>query len=674
MDRKPFANKVLVLGIDGMDPDLACHYRAEGIMPNLEKMLTLGAAREDLHMLGSHPTITPPMWTTLACGANPYVHGITDFWRQNPVKLDTFGYALNSELCHAEPLWNVTAEAGLQTLVFHWPGSSWPPTSDDPHLMVVDGTQPEGINMGTGQVEGEYLAICSTQLETTTFKTGVGQVGMMCVIPDLEEADSSSFDKGEFMHFMATAPEISRVNIPDPNSSTMNMGQQVFDLSLSPIKAPVNWSNAPADALETTILFSKGLIHRPALLLKNAEGIYDRLALYRSKKSSEPLITLVKDVFCQDVIDEAIKNDVHYTVNRNMKLVEIAPDGSSLRLWISAATDITDCKVWWPPSLFEEVVQQVGYPQPVSNTGSEDPLLIACMQENWSRTAKWYTDTLLYLIASHDLDVIFTHMHSIDAQEHMFLSCCKEHGPGILPTEDYMEFLRTVYCQADEYIGRFLPLLEEDWTILLISDHGLTVNTVESQPLAGTFIDGGLMVEWGFTALQKDEQGQPIPKIDWAHTKAIQTRMNEIYINMKGKYPTGIVDEQDKWQLEEEIMTALYGLRSPKSGNRVISLAVRNKDAYLFGLGGPECGDIIFFTADDYTQDHGDGLSTATGASHTSQSPIFAACGRGIKQGYTTERIIRETDIAPTVAALLGVRMPAQCEGAPIYQIFTETF
>jgi len=26
-------------------------------------------------------------------------------------------------------------------------------------------------------------------------------------------------------------------------------------------------------------------------------------------------------------------------------------------------------------------------------------------------------------------------------------------------------------------------------------------------------------------------------------------------------------------------------------------------------------------------------------------------------------------DIAPTCAALLGVRFPAQCEGAPIYQI-----
>ena len=49
---------------------------------------------------------------------------------------------------------------------------------------------------------------------------------------------------------------------------------------------------------------------------------------------------------------------------------------------------------------------------------------------------------------------------------------------------------------------------------------------------------------------------------------------------------------------------------------------------------------------------------------------IFVAAGPGIKAGYTTDRVIRQVDFAPTVAVLGGVRMPAQCEGAPVYQIF----
>ena len=65
-------------------------------------------------------------------------------------------------------------------------------------------------------------------------------------------------------------------------------------------------------------------------------------------------------------------------------------------------------------------------------------------------------------------------------------------------------------------------------------------------------------------------------------------------------------------------------------------------------------------------------MSTAEGHNDTSLSPIFIAAGRGIKSGLKTNRVIREVDVAPTVAALLGVPYPEECEGAPIYQILTD--
>lgn len=675
MKREALSNKVLVLGLDGMDPRLTKQHLLEGIMPNLEKLLKNGSARDDLVMLGSHPTITPPMWTTLATGAHPYTHGITDFWRQNPEKLDTYGYALDSNLCHAEQMWNVTAEAGLKTLVFHWPGSSWPPTSESENLLVIDGTNPEGVNMGTAQVEGEFVAVCSDQFKETTFKLGAGGGEMMCVVTDLEDAKGSDFDLGEMMHFMATAPEIRRVPLPKAlDADAAIMQDKTFDVSLSPVKEPKGWAHAPKGAKESTVLLSKGLIRRPILILKNENGIYDRIEMYRSKKETEPIAILPKEVFVQDVIDESIKNDVKYTVNRNMKLIDLAEDGSQLRIWISAATDINDDRVWSPTSLFKDVTEHVGYPQPVSNTGCSDPKLIQCMQENWWKTCKWYGDAINYLIEAQNVDVVFSHMHSIDAQEHMFISCCQKNTPGPLPYEFYMEALRELSRQADYYIGRFLHLVDEGWTILVVSDHGLTVNEHDNNPFNETSIETTYMTHWGFTTLKKDENGNNLPEIDWSKTKAVQTRFNEIYINLKGKYSTGIVDPEDKWDLEEEIITKLYGLTDKKTGKRVIQLALRNKDAILLGMGGPECGDIIIFGADDYTEHHGGGLSTCIGTSETSQSPIFAAIGKGIKKGYVTDRVIHETDVTPTVAALLGVRMPAQCEGAPVYQIFDEDF
>ena len=145
-----------------------------------------------------------------------------------------------------------------------------------------------------------------------------------------------------------------------------------------------------------------------------------------------------------------------------------------------------------------------------------------------------------------------------------------------------------------------------------------------------------------------------------------------IYINLKGRWDTGIVDPEDQYELEEQIMTDLYGYRDPETGKRVIALALRNRDAMLLGTGGPKAGDIVCWTAEGYNYVHADQLSTTWGEGNTSVSPIFIAAGPGVKAGYKTTRIIREVDMAPTAAVLGGVRMPAQCEGAPVYQILED--
>ena len=72
-------SKVLVLGIDGMDPRLTRKYVDDGVMPNVQKYIERGSCREDLMLLGAQPTVTPPMWTNLATGTYPMTHGITEF-------------------------------------------------------------------------------------------------------------------------------------------------------------------------------------------------------------------------------------------------------------------------------------------------------------------------------------------------------------------------------------------------------------------------------------------------------------------------------------------------------------------------------------------------------------------------------------------------------------------
>ncbi len=218
-----------------------------------------------------------------------------------------------------------------------------------------------------------------------------------------------------------------------------------------------------------------------------------------------------------------------------------------------------------------------------------------------------------------------------------------------------------------------MHLIDDGWTIIVFSDHAQICPEGEAHVIGescGICVDP--LASMGYTVMKKDENGNSLPEVDWSKTRAVQTRSNSIYINLKGRDPHGIVDPADKYELEEQIITDLYGYKDPKTGHRIVSMALHNKDAVLLGLGGPMGSDIVFFVHDDYCYDHGNGLSTACGHNNTTLSPIFLAAGPGIKQNYRTDRYIREVDVAPTAAVLLGVDIPEQCEGAPAYQILSE--
>ncbi|MBQ2837799.1 MAG: alkaline phosphatase family protein, partial [Peptococcaceae bacterium] len=159
------SEKVFVLGIDGMDPRLTKKYVDMGLMPNTKKFIDAGAQRDDLVLLGGHPTVTPTGWTTLSRGCNANVHGITCFWRQNKGKIDEIAYNLDSRDCTAEAVWNCTAEAGKKTLVWHWPGCSWPPTSNNPNLSVVDGVVPGCVGSAAATLAEETMFKASETTE-----------------------------------------------------------------------------------------------------------------------------------------------------------------------------------------------------------------------------------------------------------------------------------------------------------------------------------------------------------------------------------------------------------------------------------------------------------------------------------------------------------------------------
>ena len=668
--------KIVVLGVDGFEPSLAKKFMDQGKMPNLKQFVQRGACREDLVLLGAVPTVTPPMWTTLATGAYPNTHGITAFFNQHPEKLETVIYALDSRMCKAEPLWNVFAESGYRTLVWHWPGSSWPPTSDNANLHVVDGTQPTAINMGTSIVDWEKLGMASENVPELIFSAHDAPSGGVngCVITGLEKTIASDEDgplngADSLKSILGGGREHTTLVMSEAENEVATLGNITVDVCNSPIKPAQGWADAPADAKDFTILTSGGFTRRPCLILKNEQGIYDRVALYKSKKDTEPIAVLKENEYTPNVIDEINDKEAIKTANRNMEILELAADGSYVRYWMSSAYDITSDSVWHPRSLYQDVTANVGLVPPVSTLSGKNPEHVEkVLAKALDYYCQWQADCLTYLMENDRYDMIFSHLHNVDNVGHLFWHYAKHFDEWENDERFYQQMMEYIYIQTDRYLGSFLPYLDKDWTVIITSDHGLICEDNHPPILTEGTVSVPVMKELGYTVLKTNEQGKEIREIDWTKTKALAVRGGNIYLNLIGRTDHGIVDPADQYDLEAQIISDLYNYRDPHTGKRVVSIALRNRDAVLIGMGGPEYGDIVFFMEEGYNLIHMDSLPTQRGYFDTSVSPIFVACGKGIKPGYV-DRHIRQVDVAPTLAALAGVRVPAQNEGSIIHQI-----
>ncbi len=681
LQRKALTDKIMILGVDGMDPSLTNKFLKEGILPNVQKFIERGSTREDLVMQGAHPTITPPMWTSMATGTCPGTHGITCFWNQDHSSLDTMVYALDSRKCKSEPLWNVFAEAGKKTLVWHWPGSSWPPTSDNPNLHVVDGIQPASIGTGNAVGDWERLVVADTKFDGVVVKPRIQvQNGAGCIITDLpdepqEQNGVGSAVVGELDE--SGEKKVTNIELTEADGE-LGLDSTPIDVINSGIKEPSGWAAAPEGALEFITVLAEGLVRRPCLVLKNAEGKYDRVAIYKNKKDAEPIITVVAGEEMKPLIEELPFKDKKAMCSRSVKLIDVTEDGSHLRLWFGVAVDITNDHMWHPAALHDAIIENVGPQTPQAIYGAFDPdLAKGLMIESWEKYCEWQSKCLNYCATEEGYDVIYSHIHNVDAMGHKFWHHAKPRAntpEAEQRAEAYQELIREVYRQTDRYLGSFLHFLDEGWTILIMSDHGLLTMGEEHPPLIGDAFGCNVRVleELGFTALKHDEKGNALKEIDWENTKAVATRGGHIWINLKGRDAHGIVEPEDKYAVEEEIITALY--KYEYMGKRAIELALRNKDAKVLGMYGPECGDIIYFLAEGFNRIHGDSLTTMESYFDTSVAPILIMAGKGIKENYKTERIMHQLDFAPTVAVLGGVRMPRDCEGAPIYQVLTEEY
>ncbi|MBO5429214.1 MAG: hypothetical protein J6A10_04545, partial [Peptococcaceae bacterium] len=287
----------------------------------------------------------------------------------------------------------------------------------------------------------------------TTFKSNAASgVTAACVIEGLEAADrdttpgyvSSSGNTKKGLGNMAVMPPRQNLIIDPMNQGQMGSHRATLDVAYSTLKPANGWDfEIPADALEFTILFSGGLLRRPALLLKNENGVYDNIAIYKNKKDNTALSTAKNKEYVRDYMDVALEDDgTSIDCNRDYCIFDIDPEGKHVRMWVSAALDYNKDSFWHPQSLLKTIRDNVGCPPPTSNIGSQEKELISDVNlRNWFHIADWQADSIHYMLDKENVDVVFSHYHAVDLQEHRFIRYMYDKGQNTVPVEQIHQYM-----------------------------------------------------------------------------------------------------------------------------------------------------------------------------------------------------------------------------------------
>jgi predicted AlkP superfamily pyrophosphatase or phosphodiesterase len=240
-----------------------------------------------------------------------------------------------------------------------------------------------------------------------------------------------------------------------------------------------------------------------------------------------------------------------------------------------------------------------------------------------------WTDAGAYILRHHRPNLLLFHLLTTDSVQHRY-------GTGALAAQ-------TAFALADQRLAKLIETLKETGmldrtTVFVVSDHGfhnakklIRANSVLKQK---GLIRGGDADVWAIA-----EGGTAMVYITNEHRRAeLAPRLRDLFRGVEGI--------QQMIGPEE---FAKYGFPPPGPKSRMADLVLAAADTYAFANGAdePAVSDV---PAGATPGNHGYLNSMPD------MQAIFVAWGSGIRPHTTVDRV-RNLDIAPTVARLLGLEM-----------------
>jgi predicted AlkP superfamily phosphohydrolase/phosphomutase len=221
-----------------------------------------------------------------------------------------------------------------------------------------------------------------------------------------------------------------------------------------------------------------------------------------------------------------------------------------------------------PAALKQTLRTLVGdYPVDVSGFRTEDK---TWLKDQIFAMSRKHFDVVRHLMTTMDWTYFQFVEIGLDRVQHGFWKFHDPQHRQYTPGNAFESVVRDYYAYLDEEIGTLLPLVKDDDTVLIVSDHG-------AQRLDGGFCVNEWLIREGFLTV-KERPAAPAPlkpsNVDWSRTRVWSEGgyYARVFVNVQGREPSGVVPLSEYDTLLDDIQGRLEALRDDRGapmGTRV---------------------------------------------------------------------------------------------------------
>ncbi len=616
--------KVIVIGLDGLEPGIVEAMLERGELPNLAKIRSSGSYSR---LQTTYPAQTPVAWSSFATGANPGAHGIFDFICRDPetylpdVALTRFERP-KSMLAQPRvvnrrsgvPLWQTLSAAGIPSTVLRCP-CTFPPEA-------LQGRMLSGV--GVPDVRGSQ----SKGTFYTQDRTAVAQENEQLIFLD------SPPDSGAEVVTRVIGPRNTKASPAADTSCEVRVRvdkaarRLVIQTGGSPAKIEIpekGWSEWVRFKFKFSMLQSVTGIAR--FYFRQLEPC---LEFYLSAVNFDPAAPM-------------------FPVSAPADYARELADKIGLFSTLGMAEDHN--------GLNNGRLDEAAYLQQCELVLSERERAMRFELDRFSE------------------GFFFMLFDTPDRVQHMLWRFRDREHPGFEPdlSPELATRIEEHYRRCDALLSPVLDKADENTLLIVLSDHGF-----------GTFRRAFDTNTWlwqnGLLALRDsrkpgEDRGDGFAAVDWSKTYAYAVGLGGIYLNFKGRESGGILEEgSEAERVRTAIQTGLAGFPDPQTQREAIR-SVSRREALYSGAFVENSPDLLVNFHRGFRVSW---KSAVGGFSHSMlEDNMRRWSGDHIVDPESVPGILfmnraslhnraRIIDLAPTVLKYLGVAAPESMEGASL--------